>query len=71
MLFYWVTQKAGLANRMTTDLFQRKCILWARVAILINSLYMDHVWQEQVHPQMTFLSLQRSWLMLSVEIIHL
>lgn len=71
MLFYWVTQKAGLASRMTTDHFQRTCILWARVAVMVSSLYVDRVWQEQVHPQMTFFSLQRAWLMLSVEIIHL
>lgn len=66
MLFYWVTQKASLANRMMTEHFQRKHILWARAAIMVNSLYMDHVWQEQVHPKMTFFSLQKSWLLLSV-----
>lgn len=43
MLFYWVTQKASLANRMMTEHFQRKHILWARVAIMVNSLYVDHV----------------------------
>lgn len=71
MLFYWVTYKASLANRMVIEYFHRKCILWARVAIMVNTLYMYHIWQEQVHPQMNLFSLQKSRLLLRVEITHL